>query len=145
MKRVTFVTLGVKDHLAARKFYKSLFGWKQLTNSNKDVTFFDQGGWLLAVWSRDELAKDGRVKDTGASFAGIALAHNVDKKADVAKFLKRAAKLGAKITKPAEDAFWCGHSGYFTAPDWHMWEVAWNPFMPNKKDGRLNLAKLQAK
>jgi predicted lactoylglutathione lyase len=145
MKRCTFVTLGVKDNMTARRFYMKLFGWKPLTSSNKDVTFFDQGGWILALWSRAHLAKDSKQSAKGSGFRGMSLAHNVSKKKDVDVFMKRAKKLGAKINKPAEDVFWGGHSGYFTCPDGHLWEVAWNPLMPNKKDGSLDLAKFQPK
>lgn len=51
----------------------------------------------------------------------------------------RAKKLGGKIQKPAQDVFRGGHSGYFTDIDGHFWEVAWNPFMPVGKDGRLEV------
>jgi uncharacterized protein len=37
---------------------------------------------------------------------------------------------GARLLKPAADTFWCGYSGYFSDPDDHPWEVAWNPFFP---------------
>jgi len=31
--------------------------------------------------------------------------------------------------KPAADTFYGGHAGYFTDPDGHLWEIAWNPAM----------------
>jgi hypothetical protein len=37
---------------------------------------------------------------------------------------------GGRLVKPAEDVFWGGYSGYFADPDGFLWEVAWNPFMP---------------
>ena len=33
---------------------------------------------------------------------------------------------------------WGGYSGYFTDPDGHHWEVAWNPFWPMRDDGRID-------
>jgi len=46
-----------------------------------------------------------------------------------------AEKAGAIIQKPAQDVFWGGYSGYFSDPDGHLWEVAWNPhFWPGPKD-----------
>jgi uncharacterized glyoxalase superfamily protein PhnB len=41
--------------------------------------------------------------------------------------LARAAKAGARLVKPAHEAFWGGYSGTFSDPDGHLWEVAWNP------------------
>ena len=43
--------------------------------------------------------------------------------------MQEAANAGAKIVKPAQDAFWGGYSGYFQDPDGHLWEVVWNPDM----------------
>jgi predicted lactoylglutathione lyase len=60
---------------------------------------------------------------------GIALAHNVPAKEDVAEVLMIAAAAGGRIVKPAQDVFGGGHSGYFADPDGHLWEVAWNPFL----------------
>jgi uncharacterized glyoxalase superfamily protein PhnB len=51
----------------------------------------------------------------------------VTRKEDVDAALARAQAGGARILKPAQDAFWGGYSGYFADPDGHPWEVAWNP------------------
>ncbi len=57
----------------------------------------------------------------------ITLAHNVRSKAEVDALLKQAERVGGKIVKSAQDVFWGGYSGYFSDPDGHLWEVAWNP------------------
>ena len=44
--------------------------------------------------------------------------------------MAEAAKAGAKIVKPAQNAFWGGYSGYFEDPDGHLWEILWNPAFP---------------
>jgi len=67
------------------------------------------------------------------------LAHNVYEKAMVAAVLAEAQAAGGKILKPAQDVFWGGHSGYFSDPDGHLWEVAWNPFGKLSADGRFIL------
>jgi uncharacterized glyoxalase superfamily protein PhnB len=47
--------------------------------------------------------------------------------------MAEAVKAGATVVKPAQKAFWGGHSGYFQDPDGHLWEVMWNPaFLPNE-------------
>ena len=43
------------------------------------------------------------------------------------------------VRKPAHDAFWGGYTGYFSDPDGHLWEVAYNPHFPLSDDGRLKL------
>jgi uncharacterized glyoxalase superfamily protein PhnB len=61
-------------------------------------------------------------------FSGITLAQCVRTREDVDALLRAAGKAGAKIVKPAQNAFWGGYSGYFSDPDGHLWEIAWNPF-----------------
>ena len=39
--------------------------------------------------------------------------------------------------KPAQTAFWGGHSGYFSDPDGIPWEVAWNPGFLLSADGSV--------
>jgi uncharacterized glyoxalase superfamily protein PhnB len=53
--------------------------------------------------------------------------------------LAQAQGAGAKIQKPAQDAFWGGYSGYFADPNGFLWEVAWNPFFPISDDGAIHL------
>jgi len=132
--RVSFVTLGVADVARARAFYETL-GFRASSASNASVTFFDGGGLVLALFGRAALADDARVPDSKAGFSGVALAHNVAAKEDVAATLEEAEAAGARILKPAQDVFWGGHAGYFADPDGHLWEVAWNPFMPLDENG----------
>jgi len=75
------------------------------------------------------------VNATGEGFRGVTLAHNVASKSEVDEVMAQAEKAGAIIQKPAQDVFWGGYSGYFSDPDGHLWEVAWNPhFWPGPKD-----------
>jgi nitrogen fixation-related uncharacterized protein len=37
--------------------------------------------------------------------------------------------------------FWGGYSGYFSDPDGHTWEIAYNPFWTIQKDGRVSMTK----
>jgi predicted CoA-binding protein/catechol 2,3-dioxygenase-like lactoylglutathione lyase family enzyme len=131
--RLSFVTLGVADVARSRAFYEKL-GFKASSASNENVTFFDAGGVVLALFGRDALAADAGVTSDGRGFPGIAMAHNVRTEAEVADVLAEAEAAGAKVLKPSQKAFWGGQTGYFTDPDGHVWEVAYNPFMP--LDGR---------
>ena len=41
--------------------------------------------------------------------------------------MAQAARAGARILKSAQDTFYGGYAGYFSDPNGHLWEVAWNP------------------
>ena len=55
--RVSLVTLGVADLGRSRRFYEAL-GWRSSSKPEDGVVFFQSGGMVLALWSREELAKD---------------------------------------------------------------------------------------
>lgn len=136
--RLTLITLGVADIARARRFYQDL-GFKASSAGNDSVAFFDAGGVVLGLFGRGSLAEDAKVADSKPGFSGVALAHNVRDKAQVATVLAEAVKAGGKLLKPAQDVFWGGHAGYFADPDDHLWEVAWNPFFPFDAAGRIAL------
>lgn len=137
-QRLSLVTLGVRDLAKSRAFYAKL-GFRESSASNDDVAFFQLGGIGLGLWSRESLAQDGAVSSEGGGFAGVALAHNVRTQDEVAVVLEEARAAGATITKPAGPVFWGGYTGYFTDPDGHLWEVAWNPMFPLDDEGRVSL------
>lgn len=136
--RLSFITLGVADVSASRKFYEAL-GFRASSASQADVAFFDAGGVVLAVFGREALAEDAGVAADKPGFSGVALAHNVQSQTDVDRVLDEAVAAGAKLLKPGQKAFWGGYSGYFADSDGHIWEVAYNPFMPLDASGRVTL------
>ena len=72
--RISLVTLGVADIERARRFYDAL-GWSGISPDG-DVVFYQAGGMVLALWSRELLAADSTVTDRGG-WGGVTLAHNV--------------------------------------------------------------------
>jgi hypothetical protein len=98
---------------------------------------------ILALYPRAELAKDAEVNDTkpaaGQGFSGFTLSFNARTRQEVDQVLAEAKTAGAKILKPAQEAFWGGYSGYFADPDNFAWEVAWNPTFPIADDGAIHL------
>ncbi len=136
--RLSLLTLGVADVARSRAFYERL-GFTASPTSNESVAFLPAGGVVLALYGRDALAEDAHVPPEGSGFGGIALAHNVRRREEVAAVLAEAEAAGGRILKPAQDVFWGGHAGYFADPDGHPWEVAWNPFFSFTDDGRLVL------
>jgi uncharacterized protein len=139
-QRLSIVTLGVTDLVRSRQFYERL-GWQPSSASSDGIAFFQAGGMALALYPRHELAKDARVAAEGQGFPGITLAYNARTREEVDAVLAEVVAAGAKLRKPAEEAFWGGYSGYFTDPDGFLWEVAWNPFFALAPDGALQLPK----
>ena len=137
-QRVSIITLGVADLKRSREFYER-FGWQRSMAKAEGIVFFQAGGMALALFPRDELAKDANVAADGNGFNGITLAYNARNREEVDSVLAQAQGAGAKILKLAQDAFWGGYSGYFADPDGFLWEVAWNPFFPISEDGAIHL------
>jgi catechol 2,3-dioxygenase-like lactoylglutathione lyase family enzyme len=137
-QRVSIITLGVSDLKRSREFYERL-GWGRSMKKADSIVFFQAGGMALALFPRDELAKDANVSPHGEGFRGISLAYNTRNREEVESVLGQAEAAGAKVLKPAEEAFWGGYSGYFSDPDEFLWEVAWNPFFSMAADGSIRI------
>ena len=134
---VSLVTLGVRDVEASTRFYEQLGFRRSSASVEGDVSFFHTAGGLLAVWGDEDLQRDagaGELVQPG-TFRGVALAINVDSETAVDAALAAAERAGARIVKAAEATDWGGYQGYFTDPDEHHWEVAYNPFWPLGPDG----------
>ena len=136
--RLTLVTLGVTDLAKARAFYEA-WGWKASSASQPEVVFFQANGLALALWSRVDLAKDAGVQDRPTGFSAVTLAYNARSKEEADEVYALAIAAGAKATKPLQDVFWGGYSGYFADPEGHLWEVAWNPAFPLDEEGHMFL------
>jgi catechol 2,3-dioxygenase-like lactoylglutathione lyase family enzyme len=138
-QRVSIITLGVADLKRSGEFYERM-GWHRVARKVEGIIFFQAGGMALALYPRHELAKDANVSPEGHGFIGISLAYNVRSRTEVDAVLREAASAGARILKPAQEAFWGGYSGYFSDPDGFLWEVAWNPFFPIAEDGSIRIS-----
>jgi len=135
--RVSLVTLGVADLARSRAFYEAL-GWKTNAAPADDVVFFQAGGMIFGLWSRESLAEDSGLPD-GGGFGGITLAHNVRSPADVDAVIAEARAAGASIAREPVETFWGGYSAVFHDPDGHPWEVAHNPHWTIAEDGAVQL------
>ena len=137
-QRLSLVTLGVKDLDRARRFYQAL-GWTSGWQEGEDVVFFQAGGMIVALWSRDQLAADSGVRD-GGEWGGITLAQNVGSPEEVDRAIAEAERAGARITRPGTATFWGGYAGVFVDPEGHPWEVAHNPHWTLQEDGSVRLS-----
>jgi predicted lactoylglutathione lyase len=128
--RLTIVTLGVRDLNKAIQFYRDALGWPMSGASAGDFVIFKMNtGTALALYPRDLLASDAKVKDLGG-FGGITLAQNVATREEVDLVLSQAVNSGGSILRPARESDYCcgAYTGYFADPDGHPWEVAYNPY-----------------
>src|SRR5688500_5954860 len=133
--RITLITLGVDDLDRAVRFYRDGLGLNTqgvvgTQFEHGAVAFFDlQAGLRLALWPRASIAHDSGLPQGPRSATEFMLAHNVASREEVDAVMAVATQAGARIVKPAQDAFWGGYTGIFADPDGHLWEVAWNPQM----------------
>ena len=135
--RLDVITLAVTDLDAALAFYrclglesKGIVGtqWAdEKTGANGAIAMFElEGGLLLNLYPRADLAKDAAIPVGPPQSGEFSLAQLVQRRADVDRLLLRAEAAGASITPPHERP-WGIYSGYFRDLDGHLWEVIWNP------------------
>jgi catechol 2,3-dioxygenase-like lactoylglutathione lyase family enzyme len=137
-QRLSIITLGVADLERSREFYERL-GWRRGMKQAGGIVFFQAGGMALALYPREELARDASVPHASNGFRGITLAYNTRTRGEVDSVLSEAQAAGGRLVKPAKDAFWGGYSGYFADPHEFLWEVAWNPGFAIAHDGSLKI------
>jgi hypothetical protein len=140
-QRVSLITLGVTDLPRAVAFYERVVGWKA-SPSPPEIAFFDLNGVIFSLYPHDDLAKDMDATAEGdTAYRGCALAHNARSREEVDLIFSQLKKNGATIVKEPQKASWGGYSGYFSDPDGHKWEVAYNPYWTILKDGRISMVK----
>lgn len=134
-QRLTIVTLGVKDLKTSNDFYEGKFGWKKLSASNDDISFFQLNGMQLGLYSAEKLAEDALVSHEGSGFKAFTLAYVTRTKEEVDTIFAELKAKGVKILKAPEEVFWGGYSGYIADPDENLWEIAYNPYLALDEKG----------
>jgi uncharacterized protein len=130
-QRLTFISLGVKDLNNSIDFYENKFGWKRSELSNKELILYQLNGIYLALYSRNELAKDATVDSVGSGFKGFSISYNARSEKEVDDLIKGLRDKGVKIVKEPQKVFWGGYSSYIADPDGNLWEIAYNPYLKN--------------
>ncbi len=133
---VSIITLGVRDLKRSAAFYGGL-GFVMSAKSDDDIVWFNTGGTVLGLYPWDAMADDAGVSPEGTGFRGVTLAMNLRNEMEVDEFVAKATQLGAKVIKPPQKVFWGGYSSKFQDFDGHIWEVAYNPFTPVDKNGKM--------
>ncbi len=136
--RIDVITLAVSDLERALAFYRGLglvsrgvtateFAGDDTNPAGAVVMFRLDGGLMLALYPRSELAKDARIPPGPAQSGEFSLGHLVASRTDVDGLLAQAKAAGATITDEPHDRAWGIYSGYFRDLDGHLWEVIHNP------------------
>jgi catechol 2,3-dioxygenase-like lactoylglutathione lyase family enzyme len=131
-QKITFFTLGVNDLKTSIDFYENKLGWKRSELSNENLILYPLNGIHIALYSREELAKDATVDSIGNGFKGFTISHNVWSEKEVDELIQSLRSKGVKIVKEPQKVFWGGYSSYIADPDGNLWEIAYNPYL--KKD-----------
>ncbi len=138
-QKLNLITLGVDEFERSVNFYEKGLGWKKSAKSMDDLALFPLGGITLALYPRQELAKDATLRYQPTTFSGLTISYNAKSEKEVDEILNQVAELGATIVKPAQKVFWGGYSGYFRDLDGYVFEVAFNPFWELDDNDNLKL------
>ena len=136
--RIDVITLAVGDLDRALEFYRRLglaspgvigteFAGSETNPAGAVAMFHLNGGLILALYPRGELAKDANLPLEPPTSGEFSIGHAVGSKAEVDSLLARAEAAGATLTEQPHDRPWGIYSGYFRDPDGHLWEIMWNP------------------
>lgn len=136
--RVHVITLGVEDLERSLSFYRSLglesegviateYPGDEEMAAGAIALFNLEGGLMLCVFPRAELAKDAKVDPPSPSTGQFSIGHAVGSREEVDALLQAAEDAGATVTVRAYDRSFGVYSGYFQDPDGHLWEILWNP------------------
>jgi catechol 2,3-dioxygenase-like lactoylglutathione lyase family enzyme len=137
--RIHVITLAVDDLERALAFYRDGLGFDShgvvgtefrddYTQAAGDIAIFNlEGGLILTVYPRSELAKDAGVPFGPPKSGEFSIGHAVGNRADVDIALTRAEAAGATVLGKPRDRPWRIYSGYFRDPDGHLWEIMHNP------------------
>ena len=137
--KIFFITLAVEDLSRAVAFYRDGLGWPtegivgqqfhdEVTGADGAIAIFTlDDGLLLTLYERTNLAKDASLPAGPPSSTEFSLGIPAQSRADVDTLLAQAQAAGGTLTAPAHMRPFGVYSGYFTDPDGHLFEIAWNP------------------
>lgn len=137
--KIHIITLGVDDLQHAMSFYRDGLGFPsegiigdeflgdEKQPSGAIAMFKLEGGLILSLYPRTELAKDARSPLGSSSVTEFSIGHIVSSKEEVDQLLAAAKEAGATLTDVAHERPWGIYSGYFQDLDGHLWEVIYNP------------------
>ncbi|WP_040779571.1 VOC family protein [Nocardia pneumoniae] len=134
--RLDVITLGVRDVERALRFYRELglsspgivgteFVGDDQNPGGSVAMFTLDNGLILALYGREDLAKDAGVPLDRVNGSPISLGWFVGSRAEVDQALELARTAGGSIVHSARQRPWGIYAGYFADPDGHLWEVVY--------------------
>ena len=136
--KIFFITLAVADLGRSVAFYRDGLGWPtegivgrefhdEVTGAEGTIAFFNlDSGLLLGLYERANLAKDASLPPGPSSSTEFSLGLPARSQAEVDQLLGQAEAAGGTLTAPAHMRPFGVYSGYFTDPDGHLFEIAWD-------------------
>jgi catechol 2,3-dioxygenase-like lactoylglutathione lyase family enzyme len=136
--KVFFITLAVDDLNRAVAFDRDGLGWPTegiagqefhdpVIGADGTIAIFTlDGGLLLMLYERANLAKDASLPPGPPSSTEFSLGIPAASRAEADRLLAQAEAAGGTLTAPAHMRPFGVYSGYFTDPDGHLFEIAWN-------------------
>jgi uncharacterized protein len=136
--KIFFITLAVDDLDRAVAFFRDGLGWPtegivgrefhdELTGADGTIAIFTlDDGLLLTLYERTNLAKDASLPAGPPSSTEFSLGIPAQSQAEVDRLLAQVEAAGGTLTAPAHMRPFDVYSGYFTDPDGHLFEIAWN-------------------
>jgi catechol 2,3-dioxygenase-like lactoylglutathione lyase family enzyme len=133
--QLNVVTLAVDDLDRSLAFYRDGLGLatdgivgEEFTGdaelpAGRAVMFTLNGGLILSLYPRTDLAKDAHVDRARTAGSGFSLGYVVETREEVDALLAEAAAAGGEVTASAHERPWGIYSGYFADPDGHLWEA----------------------
>lgn len=130
--KISCITLPVQDMHRALRFYQEGLGLRIESDSVSDdhiAIEFSNGMYLVLLQRKEFDIFTQKLKQTTAPRGNseCILTYFAGSKEEVNSVLKQAKDAGVE-TSEIKDQPW-GHSGYFSDPDGHIWEVVFNPKM----------------
>lgn len=126
-QRISFITLAVRDLVAAHRFYAEGLGWEPCFNQPGEVVMFEVGEKLIfSLWDVDAFAAEVG-EAPGSGVPPVTISHNLPTPEVVDEVLEQARAAGAARVIDAVQRDWGGYSGYFVDPEGFRWEICFNP------------------
>jgi catechol 2,3-dioxygenase-like lactoylglutathione lyase family enzyme len=136
--KIFFITLAVQDLDRSLAFYRDGLGWPtegivgqefhdEVTGADGTIAIITlEGGLLLTLYERANLAKDASLPAGPPSSTEFSLGVPAKSREDVDRLLAKVEAVGGTLTAPPHMRPFGVYSGYFTDPDGHLFEIAWN-------------------
>lgn len=136
--KIFFITLAVDDLDRSVAFYRDGLGWPtegivgqeyhdEVTGADGTIAFFNlEPGLMLGLYERTNLAKDASLPAGPPSSTEFSLGVPATSRAEVDQLLAQVEAAGGTVTAPAHMRPFRVYSGYFTDPDGHLFEIAWD-------------------